>query len=193
MRLALLLIVFSTAPLLHAQRADSLALGVRVRDARADTNSVVEPAIGLSTGCQVSRGAALGLAGYLGYLIGQLAQFPLALNSDAGESVAINVAGAVTGVILFADAPLSRPLPFCPETLRTVANRPTNHAGACSASRVLNAGLGAAAGAVVAGGLAIPFVLSNSGRGVARGMLVALPVAGAIGGAIRAGNAPPCA
>lgn len=177
---------------LEAQRLESLRV-IHVPTVRGDTNLIADvSAPSLSGACHVSRGVALGLAGYLGYLVGELAQFPLALSGESGESIGINVVGAVAGVILIADAPLSRPLPFCPKEMLTLANRPTPHVAACRASRVLNGGLGAAAGAVAAGALAIPFVLANSGRSIVNGLLITLPAAGAIGGAVRAGHAPPC-
>ena len=160
--------------------------------ATADTIVVAVAPLELGGGCQLSRVVAVGLAGYLGFLIGQLAQFPLAVNSDAKESVAIDLAGAIAGVVLIVDAPLSRPLPFCPAAMRTLANTPTNHLGACRASRVLNGGLGAAAGMVAAGALAIPFVLGNSGKHIVNVMFIALPVSGAAVGALRAANSPPC-
>ncbi|MEP6622169.1 MAG: hypothetical protein ABJE47_22795 [bacterium] len=185
-----------TAPgtVLRAQRIESLQVGVRVQAPSTDTVVIAtDPALTLSVPCQVSRGVALGLAGYLGYLVAGIAQYPLTVSGGSSESVAVNVAGAVTGVILIADAPMSRTLPFCPAELHSLANRPTNHVGACRASRVLYAGLGAAGGAVVAGGLAIPYALSASGNGRAVNTLfIALPAAGAIAGAMRAGQGPPC-
>ncbi len=188
------LVLFTTAAgtVLHAQRADSLPVGVRAPVPRADTAGVFSAALNLSAGCQLSRVVAVGLAGYLGYLIAGLAQYPLELEAGSRESVAVDIAGAVTGVILIADAPMSRALPFCPESLRTLSNRPTNHGGACRASRVLNAGLGAAVGAVAAGAVAIPFVVFGRGRDVVNELLIVLPVAGTISGAIRAGKVPPC-
>ena len=186
-------VVSIVASTLQAQRVNTLQAAVRVLAQRVDTTVITAAgSLNLSVGCQVTRGVSVALAGYLGYLIGELAQFPLALQNGGSASVAVDVAGAVAGIVLIADAPVSRPLPFCPEELHTLSNRPTTHAGACRASRVLNAGLGAAAGVVAAGAVAIPFVLSNSGRTVVNGLLIALPAVGAIAGAIRSGNAPPC-
>src|ERR1700737_5009701 len=100
-------------PTLGAQQLDSIPVGVRRPVPTADTIAIAP--LPLGGGCQLSRAVAVGLAGYLGYLIGQLSQLPLALSSESGESMGLNVAGAVAGVILIADVPLSHPLPFCPE------------------------------------------------------------------------------
>ncbi|MEP6731790.1 MAG: hypothetical protein ABJE10_14180, partial [bacterium] len=172
--LALMLLMSADHSVLQAQRADALTLGVRVLAPKVDSVAVANaPPLEL-TGCHVSRAVTVGLAGYLGYLIGEVAQFPLSLRSGSNESVAIDVAGTVSGIILVADAPLVRPLPLCPSELRTLGNRPTDTLAACRASRVVRAGLSAGWGAVAAGAAAIPFALSNGDKRVVNGLLIAL-------------------
>lgn len=179
---------------LAAQSRDSAQRGVHPLPAsggegRADSL----PQVPLSAGCQVSRAVAAGGAGYLGYLAGSLAELPLTLaDGPTALTVGFQVAGVISAVVLFADEPLLRPLPFCPESMRTLSNRNSDRPGPCRAWRVLNGMWGAAGGAVAAGAVALPFVLTNGNIGTVKAIAIALPAAGAVMGAIRAGRSPPC-
>ena len=177
----------------HAQQADSA-----VRAARPLPVSVVdtlEPGspVHLSGGCNAARAVGLGLGGYLGYLIGELGSLPLAY-ADAPQAaiVSVETMGAVVGALWIADLPLSRPLPLCPSSLRTLSGRPTNHLAACRASQILSGALGAAGGAVIAVAAALPLVLTNQARGTVSVLIIALPAAGAVSSALAAGRRPPC-
>lgn len=195
---ALRVIALLSVTVLHplaAQSRDSAQRGVRslpasVGDALSDTL----PAVRLSGGCQVSRTVLAAGAGYLGYLIGSLAQLPLTLADGPTQlTVGFQVAGVISAVVLFADEPLSRPIPFCPKSMRTLSNGKANGPAACRASRMLNGILGAAGGAVAATAVALPFVLAKRNNGTVASIFIALPAAGAVVGAIRAGRSPPCA
>ena len=177
-----------------AQSRDSAQRGVHPLPATSEGVTDSLPRVPLSAGCQVSRAVIAGGAGYLGYLIGSLAELPLTVaDGPTSLTVGFRVAGVISAVVFFADEPLSRPLPFCPESMRTLSNRNSDRPGACRAWRALNGILGAAGGAVVAGAVALTFVLANRDIGAVKAIFVALPAAGAVMGAIRAGRSPPCA
>ena len=179
---------------LAAQSRDMAQRGVHPLPASsADGLTDSLPRTPLSAGCQVSRVVLAGGAGYLGYLIGSLAKLPLTgAHGPSSLTAGFQVAGVISAVVLFADEPLLRPLPFCPTSMRTLSNRNSDRPGACRAWRVLNGILGAAGGAVVAGAVALPFVLTNRAIGTGRAIFIALPAAGAVLGALRAGRRPPC-
>lgn len=183
------------APLssVHAQQADSAVRAARPvpsLPSAADTLAA-SPPVQLGGGCNAVR--AVGLGGYLGYLIGELGSVPLAF-ADAPRTaiVGVEALGAVVGALWIADLPLSRPLPLCPSTLRTLSGRPTNHVAACRASQVLFGVLGASGGALIALVAALPLVLTNQAHGTVSVLIIALPAAGAVSSALAAGRRPPC-
>lgn len=191
------LILSCLAPLstVPAQQRDSAARGAQPllpHVSAADTLDSGSP-VPLNGGCHAVRAVALGLGGYLGYLIGSLGALPLAL-ADAPESAVIGAEalGTFLGAVWIADAPMSRPLPLCPSSLRTLSGRPTDHVAACRASRVLAGALGASEGAVLAVAAALPLVLTNQARRTVSVLIIAVPAVGAVGAAVRAGRRPPC-
>lgn len=149
----------------------------------------------LSAGCQIVRVTILGLGGYVGYLIGSVTELPaLGAGLPGGVVVGAEALGAVAGAVLVANAPiaLERRLPLCPASLRTVSGRPPSGIAACRAMRLLDGAFGAFAGAIAAGGVALPLVLSGRGRRTIPVLFVTLPVVGAVGAAVAAGHRPPC-
>ena len=192
---AISLLCLTSLSSVHAQQADSAARAARavpLLTSAADTLDS-RPPMQLSGGCNAVRAVGFGLGVYLGYLIGELGSLPLA-SADAPRAaiVGVETLGAVAGALWIADLPLSRPLPLCPSSLRTLSGRPTNHVAACRASRILSGTLGAAGGAVIAVAAALPLVLTTQAHGTVSVLIIALPAAGAISSALAAGRRPPC-
>jgi len=153
-----------------------------------------------SAGCQAVRGTLLGSTGYVGYLAGELAAFPVAYwDARAANVVGVGLgaAGAVAGVLLGLDAPLQRRMPLCPRALHTISGRSDRRARACTAGRVIGGLLGASTGAMMAGAsvVADPTVLLTNGDAARRhtsALALVLPIAGAVSGSIAAGRVSPC-
>ena len=185
------------APLssVHAQQADSAVRAARPVPSLSSATDTLDssPPVQLGGGCNAVRAVGLGLGSYLGYLIGELGSLPLVF-ADAPRTaiVGVEALGAVVGALWIADLPLSRPLPLCPSTLRTLSGRPTNHVAACRGSQILSGALGAAGGALIAVVAALPLVLTNQAHGTVSVLIIALPAAGAVSSALAAGRRPPC-
>lgn len=145
----------------------------------------------LSVGCQVTRVVALGLGGFLGYNVGDIAGFPFRLSGYAEPATsALRATGVLAGIAYAATARVSRPLPGCPRSMSTVV--PTNRLSACLPARLFATAMGGSAGTLVAGWVSVPFLFSRHGAATIRTLFVALPVSGAIIGAVRSQRSTDC-
>ena len=198
---------------LRAQRQDTVSRGpvqraaavftridsaVRAAGVRVDSTALLRS----EGGCQMVRGAVLGMAAYQGIRAGSLAG--LTLRSWHGSQafvVGAETVGAAASVIWAMYEPLPRPLPLCPADLRTVSGRRPSRTIGCRASQFGEGMLGLHAGSIGAVALvpvvtAVEFVGGRSKeerRKHRRVILVALPLAGAAVGALDAQRRPPCA
>ena len=141
----------------------------------------------LSVGCQVTRV----VGGYAGYNVGDIAGNPDRRPGYAEPATsALRATGVLAGIAYAATARVSRPLPGCPRSMSTVV--PTNRLSACLPARLFATAMGGSAGTLVAGWVSVPFLFSSHGAATIRTLFVALPVSGAIIGAVRSQRSTDC-
>ncbi|AHG88916.1 hypothetical protein J421_1379 [Gemmatirosa kalamazoonensis] len=204
---ALLLVSACASTTLRAQQPDSAQRGPIAHPTGAlvagDSSAAVvsQEAFRLNAGCQLSRAAVLGIGGYMGYVMGDLAALSMTPGHLPSRDtfLGVGVVGAVVGVVSYADVPLAHRLPFCPRAMRTVSGRSSLGAVSCRAARVVNGMLGFSSGSLVAFLVNLPGELGDGLHGdtrahhKARAMAsVTLPVAGAVAGVLMAGEQPVC-